>query len=341
MGGLFCEQSLDTPAVQYSAKTFLLKSPWLNSVRVKMRSARLSPRTEQAYCHWIVDMLAWSGWPKPESLTGQQVTDYLSHLAVDRKVSASTQNQAFNALLFLFRRVFERELGEVKAERAKVSANVPEFVTGEEFKQLLNYLAGDNKLLALIAFGTGLRLMELLRLRVKDVDFNGGLLTVHDGKGGKDRVVPLPKSLRDALQIQIRKVTAQHEADLAAGFGSVWLSESLAKKYPKAATDLKWQWLFPSPTICKADDGAMRRHHLFPTGFQRALKEAGEAAKLNKRVHPHALRHGHATALLAMGRSLEEVRKRLGHADIRTTQIYLHCVSMAEAPNPVDCLCCH
>lgn len=337
----FAEQSLDTPTVQYHISTFRRKSPWLKCVRDTMRALRLSPRTEDAYCHWIVDFCRWCGWKPPETFTSQQVTDYLSYLAVEKKVSASTQNQAFNALLFLFRRVLEKEFGEIKAERAKVSAKVPEFVTADEFNMVCANLSGDSKLLALLAFGTGLRLMELLRLRIKDIDFGAGLVVVHDGKGGKNRVVPLPKSLREWLSRKIAENRIRHADDLLNGLGSVWLPDSLAIKYPNAAKDFKWQWLFPSPTICKADDGTMRRHHLFPTGFQAALKTAGEKAGLFKRVHPHALRHGHATALLSMGRSLDEVRQRLGHKDIRTTQIYLHCVNSAAAPNPVDCLCVH
>lgn len=327
--------------MQYRVEVFRRKSPWLKCVRDTMRALRLSPRTEDAYCHWIVDFCRWCEWKAPETFTSQQVTDYLSSLAVERKVAASTQNQAFNALLFLFRRVLEKEFGEIKATRAKVSANVPEFVTSDEFKLVSAQLQGDSKLLALLAFGTGLRLMELLRLRVKDIDFGAGFVIVHDGKGGKNRVVPLPKSLRGALKVKIESNRLQHNADFLAGFGSVWLPGALAMKYPNAAKEFRWQWLFPSPTICKADDGTLRRHHLFPTGFQAALKLAGERAGLTKRVHPHALRHGHATALLSMGRSLEEVRQRLGHKDIRTTQIYLHCVNSADAPNPVDCLCIH
>ena len=291
--------------------------------------------------HWIADFFAWTNWIKPPEVTGAQVTEYLSHLAIDRKVAASTQNQAFNALLFLFRRVLEKELGEVKAKRAHISANVPEFVTSDEFKLLVEKLSGDARLLALLAFGTGLRLMELLRLRVRDIDFAAGLVIVHDGKGGKNRAVPLPKSLHAALNAKIAEVRAMHTRDIADGYGSVWLPGALAIKYPRAANDFRWQWLFPSPTICKADDGKMRRHHLFPTGWQATLKQAGEKAGLTKRVHPHALRHGHATALLQMGRSIEEVRQRLGHKDIRTTMIYLHCVNMSDAPNPVDCLCRH
>lgn len=306
-----------------------------------MRAGRLSPRTEQAYVHWIVDFIACTKWTKPEDLTSQQVTDYLSHLAIDRKVSASTQNQAFNALLFLFRRALEKDFGEIKATRAKVSANIPDFLTRAEFSEVLKHLHGDWKTLALLGFGCGLRLMELLRLRVKDLDFGAGLIIVRDGKGGKNRVVPMPKSLVTTLKNKVEQTRLTHISDKADGFGSVFLPGALALKYPKAAHDFKWQWIFPSPTICKADDGVIRRHHLFPTGFQAALKIAGEKAGLTKRVHPHCIRHGYATALLEMGRSLEELRERLGHSDIRTTQIYLHCVSASNAPNPVDCLCEH
>lgn len=324
-----------------SVSDFRVKSPFIGRCRTIMRGLRLSPRTETAYIHWIADFFGWTDFARPETITGAQVTDYLSSLAVDRKVSASTQNQAFNALLFLFRRVLDKPLGEVKARRAKVSANVPEFVTADEFKLLLPHLSGDSRMLALIAFGTGLRLMELLRLRIRDIDFYAGLVIVHDGKGGKNRAVPLPKSLHAALSAKIAEVKAQHARDIADGYGSVWLPGALPLKYPKAEKDWRWQWLFPSPTICKAPDGTMRRHHLFPTGWQAALKLAGEKAGLTKRIHPHALRHGNATALLQMGRSIEEVRQRLGHKDLRSTMVYLHCIRMEDAPNPVDCLCCH
>lgn len=327
--------------MQYQVETFRRKSPFINAVRVTMRAARLAVRTESAYIHWICDFFAWTKFAKPDNVSSQQVTDYLSHLAVDRKVAAGTQNQAFCALLFLFRYVLKKDFGEINAKRAKVSANIPDYVTRAEVVELLKHLSGTARLLTLLGFGCGLRLMELLRLRVKDCDFGAGLIIVRDGKGGKNRVVPMPKSLVRPLALQILAVTATHKKDLDAGFGSVFLPGALALKYPTAAKDIKWQWVFPSPTICKDDDGTERRHHLFPTGFQKSLRIAGEKAKLNKRIHPHCLRHGYATALLEMGRSLEEVRERLGHKDITTTQIYLHCVSAANSPNPVDCLCEH
>lgn len=327
--------------MQYNLSTFRNKSPFINCLREKMRGHRLSPRTETAYIGWIVDFVAWTGFAKPDVLTGQHVTDYLSMLARERKVARSTQNQAFNALLFLFVRGLERELGSIKAERSTIQPRPPEFITRDEFKAILTHLQGDSKTLALLAFGTGLRLMELLRLRVKDIDFSAKLIRVHDGKHGNNRVVPLPASLVTVLQRKIKWTAALHQRDLEAGYGSVWLPDGLAAKYPKAAKELKWQWLFPSPEICKADDGTLRRHHQFPNTFQTALRKAGESASLTKRVHPHALRHGHATALLEMGRSLDEVRQRLGHRDIKTTQVYLHCVTIGNAPNPVDCLCDH
>jgi len=325
----------------FSLSEFRKKSPFIGKCRERMRALRMSPRTEDSYVIYISDLLKWSGWTKPDRLTGQQVTDYLSHLATERNVAASTQNVAFNALLFLFRRVLEKELGEIKAERATRVANVPEILTKDEMKAMLSHLSGDWLLLAQIGYGTGLRLMELLRLRVKDCDFGNGLITVHDGKGGKNRVVPLPKSLAAALKSQIERVTLIHRADAMAGLGCVWLPGELAKKYPKASGDLKWQWLFPSREICKDRDGTRRRHHLFPNGFQTALRNAGKAAGITKRCSPHILRHCHATALLEMGRSLQEVQQRLGHKDVSTTMIYLHCVETKRMPSPIDCLCDH
>lgn len=310
-------------------------------MRQKMRSLYLSPRSEDAYCHWIADFCAWTGWRKPETFTGAQVTEYLSYLANERNVSASTQNQAFAALLWLFRRGLEKELGAVKAERATRHAPPKDILTKDEMRRLISCLSGEWKLLAELGYGTGLRLMELLRLRVKDIDFGNGLLAVHDGKGGKHRVVPLPSSLRSALKAQIDRVDLMHRADLAEGLGAVWLPDALARKYPTASRQFKWQWLFPSPTVCRDRDGSRRRHHLFPTGFQSALRKAAVKAGIAKRVSPHVLRHSCATHLLEMGRSITEVQQRLGHSDVRTTMAYLHAVDMKQMPSPVDCLCSH
>ena len=325
----------------FSLSTFRAKSPFIARLRAVMRARRMSPRTEDAYVHYVADFLAWSGWTHPDRLTTQHVTDYLSMLATDRNVAASTQNVAFNSLLFLFRHVLDREFGEVKSKRATRVANVPEILTRDEMRALCSHLRGDWLLLAQIGYGTGLRLMELLRLRVRDCDFGNGIIAVHDGKGGRNRVVPMPKSLAAALTRQAAKVAALHSCDLAAGHGSVWLPHQLAAKYPKASRAVKWQWLFPSREICRAPDGSTRRHHLFPNGFQTALRDAGRAAGIVKRCSPHILRHSHATALLEMGRSIAEVQARLGHKNIQTTLIYLHCVETQSMPSPIDCLCDH
>ena len=320
---------------------FRKKSPFIQSTRKIIQTLRLSPRTEESYVNYITDFLKWSGWTKPENLTTQQVTDYLSWLTLEKNVAASTQNVAFSALLFLFRKVLKKEFGEVDAKRATRQANVPEILTKEEMSVLMENLNGKWLLLTQLGYGTGLRLMELLRLRVKDCDFGNGLIIVHDGKGGKNRAVPMPRSLVDALKKQREFVANQHAKDLANGFGDVWLPNDLAKKYLRASREMKWQWLFPSAEICKADDGTMRRHHLFPNGFQTALRDAAKAAGISKRCSPHILRHCHATALLEMGRSILEVQKRLGHKDVKTTLGYLHLVDTKSMPSPIDCMCNH
>lgn len=300
---------------------------------------RLSPRTEESYVRHISEFVAWTDYQVPETLTTAQVTTFLTMLAVERKVSASTQNQAFNALLFLFRRVMEKEFGEVKAKRAKVSANVPDFLTVDEFKQVLAHLSGDHALLARLAFGTGLRLMELLRLRIKDLDFANRLILVRRGKGEKDRMVPMPQSIMGELGDKLRWVSFQHAQDLKDGFGEVFMPEMLAAKYPNASRELKWQYLFPSVKICtEPRTGRKGRHHIFETGWQAALRKAGEKAGLTKRVHPHVFRHSYATRCLEMGMSLIQVQQLLGHADVTTTQRYLHCVNIKLLRSPLDAM---
>jgi len=326
--------------VHYSLQSFRRKSPWLNGVREKMRMLRMSPRTEDAYAHYISDFICWLQIDAPENVSSADVTRYLTHLAVVKKVSASTQNVAFNALLFLFRRVLEKEFGEVKAGRATAPSNVPSFLTKDELREVLKHLSGDYALLTRLGYGTGLRLMELLRLRVKDVDFGNGLIFVRRGKGDKDRLVPLPKSLRDDLREKIKSVSLIHKQDLRDGLGEVFLPDAIAEKFPNAAKDFKWQYVFPSREICvEKISGKRRRHHLFETGFQAALKRAGEQAGLSKRVHPHCLRHSFATHCLEMGTSLIQLQRLLGHKEITTTQRYLHCVDIKTQRSPLDCLC--
>lgn len=301
-----------------------------------MATAHMAQSTVYAYVNVCADFFSWADCGTADCLDGKMVERYLTHLAVDRKVSASTQNQAFNALLFLFRHVLQKEFGKVKAERAKTQPNIPEWLTRDELSELFKKLEGDWLLLAKLGYGSGLRLMELLRLRVKELDFGNKMVIVKDGKGGKDRLVPMPKSLIDDLQLRVANTKSIHENDLKNGFGSVWLPDALAKKYPNAPKDFKWQWVFPSREICLADDGAMRRHHLFPNGFQTALRLAGQRAKINKRVHPHILRHSFATHFLENGGNLQMLQSLLGHKDITTTMIYTHCVNLNHAKSPLD-----
>lgn len=319
-----------------TAEIWKLKSPLLKRMRAVMRTAHLSYSTEDAYVHWCADFFAWSNCGSVSCMDGKLVEAYLTHLATDRKVSASTQNQAFCALLYLFRRVIGKEFGEVKAIRAKTQQHIPEWLTPGEVSQVLKHLTGDWWLLAKLGFGTGMRLMELLRLRIKDLDFANGMISVRDGKGGKDRLVTMPKSLRTDLQKQMLATVKIHDADIANGFGAVFLPGALAKKHPSAPKDFKWQYLFPSREICKDRDGTMRRHHLFPNGFQTALKLAGVKAGLTKRVHPHALRHGFATAFLTQGGNLQTLQTLMGHKSIQTTMIYTHCVDLRSAISPAD-----
>lgn len=320
---------------------FKAKSPFIAGLREKMRALRMSPRTEDSYVHYVCDFIVFHGKKHPSEMGSEEVTAYLSNLATVRNVAASTQNVAFNALIFLYSRVLEKPLENIKPERATRPTRVPEFFTKNELVRLFEAMAGELKLMAQLAYGTGLRLMELLRLRIKDVDFANGVLLVQFGKGNKSRVVPLPRSLTCALKLQVERARVIHQSDIADGFGAVFLPYELAKKYPKAAKEFRWQYLWPARTRCADKERGEARHHLFETGFQQALATAGRKAGLEKKAHPHALRHSHATHLLEMGRSLNEVRERLGHKDIRTTQIYLHCVEMKNAPSPVDCLCSH
>lgn len=301
-----------------------------------MATAHLSPSTSEAYIHWCANFFAWAKCGSMECLDGSMVERYLTHLAVNKKVSASTQNQSFNALLYLFRNVLKKDFGKIDACRAKTSQHVPEWLTREEISALFNHLDGEWLLLARLGYGTGMRLMELLRLRVNGCDFGNRLILIRDGKGAKDGVVPMPKSLFDDLNTQVLKVEVMHQDDLKNGYGSVYLPDALARKYPTAAKKLGWQYLFPSRQICQSEDGVLRRHHLFPNGFQTALRLAAQRAKIKKRVHPHILRHTFATHFLENGGNLQMLQSLLRHKNIATTMIYTHCVDLKLARSPLD-----
>ena len=298
----------------------------LDQVRERIRVKHYSLRTEDAYLHWIRRFIFFHGKRHPREMGGPEVEAFLSHLATEGRVAASTQNQALSALLFLYREVLEVELPWLDGVvRAKRSQHVPVVLTENEVRALLAVLDGTKWLVASLLYSTGMRLLEGLRLRVKDVDFERGEITVRDGKGAKDRRTMLSERLLEPLRTHLAKVRALHEQDLAAGFGEVYLPFALARKYPKAGRSWPWQYVFPSGSRSTDPlEGVIRRHHLDEKVIQRAVSAAGRAAGIAKPVSPHILRHSFATHLLLAGYDIRTVQELLGHSDVSTTMIYTH-----------------
>jgi integron integrase len=290
------------------------------------RFRHVAMRTEESYWGWVVRLVRFFGSKiHPRDLNAEQLTAFLTHLASIEKVAASTQNQALNALLFLYREVLHEERVIEGFERVRRPARVPSVLSRDEVKRLLSAIGPEYDLPARLLYGTGMRLMELLRLRIKDVDIERGQIVVHGGKGDKDRVTMLPDSLRGALQEQLRRAKLLHEQDLKRGLGAVWMPEGLARKYPGAAREWGWQWVFPAKSIAvDPADGIRRRHHLKEDTLQRAVKMAARMAEMTKNVTPHTLRHSFATHLLENGYDIRTVQDLLGHKDVATTQIYTH-----------------
>ena len=297
-----------------------------DQVHAAMRRRYFSRRTEEAYVHWIKRFIYFSGRRHPAELGEPDVTAFLNHLAADRKVAPSTQNQALSALLFLYKEVFGRELEWLDGlQRASRPPRLPAVLTRAEVERLLAALQGTKWLVASLLYGSGLRVLECLRLRVKDVDLSYRQILVRDGKGEKDRVTMLPEKLVGPLQRQLEHVRGLHARDLREGYGEVQLPYALARKYPRAGREWCWQYLFPSATR-SADpaDGTTRRHHLDESVPQRAIKEALYTAGIAKHASCHTLRHSFATHLLEAGYDIRTVQELLGHADVSTTMIYTH-----------------
>jgi integron integrase len=286
----------------------------------------LSLRTEEAYCDWIRRFILFHQKRHPSEMGADQIRQFLTHLAVEANVAASTQNQALCALLFLYRDVLRIELPDIEGiERARRPARVPVVFTRQEVEMLLAQLAGTPKLIASLLYGSGLRLMEALRLRVKDVDFEYQQITVRSGKGEKDRRTILPRPLAEPLRLHLARVKLLHEHDIREGFGAVQLPYALARKYPKAAREWTWQYVFPSAHLSTDPlEGITRRHHTSPDGIQRAVKRALRRIGIAKHGGCHTLRHSFATHLLEDGYDLRTIQELLGHADVRTTMIYTH-----------------
>jgi integron integrase len=299
----------------------------LDRVRAEIRARHYSRRTEKAYVHWVRRFVLFHGKRHPTEMGRAEVTAFLTSLAVDQHVSASTQNQALNALLFLYRNVLRLELPWLDdIVRAKQTTRLPVVLTRTEVRALLDCLGtGAPRLIAELLYGAGLRLLECARLRVKDVDFGANEITVRAGKGNKDRRTMLPACVKDSLAVHLQHVHAQHLEDLRRGAGWVELPDALGRKYPNTGREWGWQWVFPATRWYRdRATGQIRRHHLHETVVQRAVKQAVRVARIVKPASCHTLRHSFATHLLEDGYDIRTVQELLGHGDVATTQIYTH-----------------
>lgn len=298
----------------------------LDQVRICIRARHYSLRTEEAYVQWVRRFILFHGKRHPRELGADEVTAFLSHLAVGRQVSASTQNQALAALLFLYKNVLGLQLAWLdEVVRAKKPQRLPTVLTRLETEALLVATEGLPGLVLKLLYGTGMRLLEGLRLRVKDLELERGQVTVRDGKGGKDRITVLPAALREPLRQQLAQRRVLYEKDLAAGRAAVWMPDALATKYPNACREWAWQYVFAANGFGRDPrSGLYRRHHLDERLIQRAIKQAATRAGIEKPVSPHVLRHSFATHLLEAGYDIRTVQELLGHSDVGTTMIYTH-----------------
>ena len=298
----------------------------LDQVRDVIRRKHYSFRTEQIYVDWIRRFILFHGKRHPKEMAETEVTEFLTYLAREGKVAASTQNQALSALLFLYKEVLKQEIGWLDGvERAKRPVRLPVVLTRDEVHKIFNHLHSTHRLMAGLLYGGGLRLMECVRLRVKDVDFGYAQVIVRDGKGAKDRVTMLPINLAEGLERHLQKVKVQHEEDVEAGLGSVYLPTAIERKYPNAAREWSWQYIFPSLRVSiDPRSQKKRRHHVEESSLQLAVKKAVRASGISKPATCHSLRHSFATHLLENGYDIRTVQELLGHKDVSTTMIYTH-----------------
>lgn len=316
----------------------------LDRVRHVIRTRHLSYRTEQCYVHWVERFIRYHGIRHPDTMGAPEVEAFLSHLAVDGRVAASTQNQALGALLFLYKCVLEREIGRLDAVRAKRPVRVPTVLSRDEIRALLRAIDGVSKtepygLMARLMYGAGLRLMECCRLRMKDIDLERGQLTVRGGKGDKDRFVMLPTMTREPIRQRMEWRSAMHAADVARGEGRVEMPTALKLKFPNADREIIWQFVFASTRLSRCPrTGEVGRHHVHEAAVTRAVTTAVRNLGWTKRATCHTLRHSFATHLLENGQDIRTVQELLGHSDVRTTMIYTHVMEKAatRVRSPVD-----
>ncbi len=302
------------------------KPKLLDQVRQAIRTRHYSPRTEETYVHWIKRFIFFHNKRHPAEMAEAEIARFLSNLAAESHVSASTQNQALNAVLFLYRHVLRKDIGYVNGVvRANRPKRLPTVLTRQEVRSILGNLAGLEWIMTMLLYGAGLRLMECLRLRVKDVDFSSNEIRVRSGKGDKDRVTMLPGAIKEPLLAHLRGVKRQHEEDIRKGLGRVALPDALERKYPNAGKEWGWQWIFPATShYVDRVTGEKRRHHLHESVLQKAVKQAVRKSGLPKPASPHTFRHSFATHLLEDGYDIRTVQELLGHSDVTTTMVYTH-----------------
>jgi len=315
-------------------------SKLLESVQNEIRVRHYSTRTEETYLTWIKRYIIFNNKIHPLNLDENAIKNFLTHLAVKENVSASTQNIALNAILFLYKNVLNKPIDKIEnVVRAKNSRKVPIVFSKDEITLILQNLDGIYKLMASLLYGTGMRLMECLRLRIKDIDFKNNIILIRDGKGNKDRTTMLPHSLVEPLKLQIKKVKLIHQKDLLEGFGEVYLPDALMKKYPNAAKQIYWQYVFPAARISIDPRSSKKmRHHFDESLLQKAVREAIKKSEIQKHGSCHTFRHSFATHLLESGSDIRTAQELLGHSDVRTTMIYTHVLNKGgiSVKSPLD-----
>jgi integron integrase len=322
------------PAVKSTAFSLV------DRLREALEARHYSPRTQEAYVQWVLRYECFHHAAAPTKLGEAGINAFLSHLATDEEVSASTQNQALAALLFLYRNVLNMPVGELgDVIRAKKPVRLPVVMSREEVRRVLSHIEGDKHLASALMYGTGMRLAECLSLRVQDIDFDRSAITVRSGKGAKDRVTMLPSSLKNPLRVHLSHVKAIHEKDLADGWGGVPLPGAIDRKYPRASKEWNWQWVFPQERRWKdPTTGQQGRYHMDESLLQRAVHEAVLAAGISKRASCHTFRHSFATHLIESGYDIRTVQELLGHSDVKTTMVYTHVLNRGPSGvrSPMD-----
>lgn len=304
----------------------MTSSPFLNEIRAAIRVRNYSIRTEKTYVDWAKRYIRFHHNTHPAELHDAEVVEFLTHLAVNREVSASTQNQALNALVFMYRHIVKHPLGDITSStRAKQPKKLPVVLTRQEVSRLLLSLNGIHRLIGCILYGSGLRISECINLRVKDINYEYSCLHIHNAKGQRDRIVTLSPQLISPLKTQVDVVKTMHTTDLAAGYGSVYLPNALVRKYKSASRSIDLQYVFPSTKLSTDPrSGRVRKHHLYQSTFQKIFRVAVRSANLMKPATPHTLRHSFATHALENGMDIRTVQQQLGHASLETTEIYTH-----------------